>query len=498
MVGEVVGTGLCPRLGPGWWVTVFALTATTVLWGAGQFWAMPSPDLSWHGVSLLLSTWAMALMAVILLATARSRMIEPLFGGLDRAVALHRLLGPIAVGLVVVHVLLYIPTTLERGGSIADLVVPFWSPLVNNFNAVMFVLLLAAVGVAYSRRLRYERWLSLHGLMGPIFLGTSAHALLAGPTVQAFEPLRWWLWLLVFIGLGAWGYRVLIYRRAAPRCNYRVQSVTRRGADALDLVLRPHDRRLLYEPGTFVFINRPGADGGRWEPHPFSISSSPTERDLRLSIRQVGDFTRSLANLQRGDAIEVFGPFGGFTMHRFARYRRFVCIGAGIGITPFLSMLRFEATNDDFRRLWLWYVVHDAADAPYDAELREGVDRADSYVDYELWPTSERGRLTAAQVVDAVRPLEDFAVMLCGPPAFMRSMTRQFIAQGVPPERIISEDFSFHTTRPGRSSPRPDRGADGGLSTAVALPPGQGYKAAPSRSEETVLRCPSGGETAGE
>lgn len=438
------GRGWILSIAPGWWVVWGALAVTTALWAIGQAEMTQGPRLwPWMGPGLLLGDWAITLFSVILLATARSRMIEPVFGGLDRAVRLHRRLGPTAVALVLVHVALYVPPALAPGHSLGDLLVPFWSPSAASFNSVVLYLLLIWTWFAYTKWFNYEGWLSLHGLLGLIFLGTAAHALKDGPTVRAFEPLRFWMWLLVLIGFASWFYRVVLYRWVAPRYHYTVEAVQQRLDSTIDLLLRPQERRMMYEPGTFVFINRPRHKTMQRELHPFSISSSPTERFLRLSIRMLGDFTRALPGLEAGEPIGVFGPFGGFTPHRHARYHRLACIGAGIGITPFLAMLRFEMANDDFRRIWLWYVVHDAAAAPYDAEIRDTVEKAVSYIDYELWATGERGRLTAAQVAEAIRPLEDYAVMLCGSPAFVADMVRQFIALGLPRERLIAEDFFF-------------------------------------------------------
>ncbi|BBK30851.1 membrane protein [Allostella humosa] len=432
-------------MSPGWWVVLGALLVTTGLWAVGRAgMADDGPLWPWRGPGMLVAAWAITLLAVILLATARSRMIEPMFGGLDRAVRLHRRLGPIAVSLIVAHVAFYIPPTIQMGASIGDLVVPFWSPDARTFDAIVLYALLAWTALAYTRRLRYEGWLSLHGFMGPIFLGASAHSLLEGSTILAFEPLRFWMWLLVLVGMASWAYRVVFHRWLAPRFRYKVERVEPRSGDTIDLVLRPRDRRMIYEPGTFVFIRRPGDAATGGELHPFSISSSPAERNLRLSVRMLGDFTRSLASLPAGEPIEVFGPFGSFTPHRYAGYRRLVCLGAGIGITPFLGMLRFEMTNDDFRRIWLWYVVRDAENAPYDAEIRDGVLKADSWIDYDLWITPDRGRLTAAQVMAAVHPLDDYAVMLCGRPEFVGDMVRQFLAAGLPRERLIWEDFRFN------------------------------------------------------
>lgn len=398
----------------------------------------------WTGPSLLLSVWSVNLMAILLLAVVRSRWIEPLFGGLDGAVHLHRILGPVAVSIMIAHTLLYVPISLELGESVGDLLIPFSSQNARTSLSLTFIALLIGTALAYTRRFRYERWLSIHNLFGLLFIVTSIHAVSNGVTIAAFEPLRFWMWLLILVGSMSWLYRVVLYRWVHPRYPYKVHSVQRAGKDTVEISLRPQEERMLYAPGTFVFMNRPGPSGRLWELHPFSISSSPTERNLRLSVRMVGDFTRGLVTLQPGEMIELIGPFGGFTPHRYARFRRIVCIGSGIGITPFLSMLRFEASNDDFRRIWLWYVARGLEDAPYDEELRRGVETADSWVDYELWLTSERGRLTAVHIMGVLAQFDDFAVMLCGSPAFIRDMSKQFLDQGLPPGRLFAEDLFFH------------------------------------------------------
>lgn len=439
------GRGLRLSLAPGWRLVLVALAITTLLWVLGRLEAESSHAFwPWFGPSLLLAAWCVPLVAILLLAAVRSRMIEPLFGGLDRAIRLHRQLAPLTVGVLVAHVALLVPVVLSEGGSLGDLLIPFWSPEAATLESLSLIALLVWTGFAYARWWSYEGWLSLHSLIGPLFLAGLALGLSEdGSTATAYEPMRFWMWFLILVGLGAWVYRALLFRPLAPRFRYRVSEVRQLPGGVVDFRLRPRDRRMLHEPGTFVFVNRPGADGRGWELHPFSLSSSPTERDLRISAQRVGDFTNALTTLEKDEPVEVFGPFGGFTPHRYARYRRLVCIGAGIGIAPFLAMLRFEATNDDFRRIWLWYLVRSKEEAAYDEELRRGVETADSYVDYELWESARQGRLTAARVMEAVAPLDDVAVMLCGSPAFVEDMTRQFLAQGLPPARIIADDLRF-------------------------------------------------------
>jgi anti-anti-sigma factor len=435
---------------PGWILTTGFLIITTVLWAAARFPDnMPPGFWLWRGLSQLTILWSVTLMAVAMLAVVRAHALEPVFGGLDRAVRFHKIIGPSAILLLIAHVIFLALLEIKRGTSIGNVFVPFWSESARSIDILIFYALLLLAGLAYDRLMSYERWLSIHRIIGLVFLGGAAHASLEPGTIADFEPLRTWIVILILAGGTAWLYRVVLFNRLGPRYPYRLETVVSRGSHIIDLVMRPTQRRMMYEPGTFVFLRVPDMEGQQKELHPFSISSSPVDRDLRLSIRTVGDFTRRLPSLQSGTDLEVYGPFGGFTSHRFAPFRRLVFIGAGIGITPFLGMLAFELSNRDFRRIWLYYVVRDEQDAVYDSEIRgtyaeaESYLEAESYIDYALWATASRGRITAAQIAADIAPMEDYAVMLCGQLNFVSDLARQFRALGLPRDRIITEEFEF-------------------------------------------------------
>ena len=50
-----------------------------------------------------------------------------------------------------------------------------------------------------------------------------------------------------------------------------------------------------------------------WEAHPFSLSAAPDGRRLRITVKGLGDHTRSLRDVGPGTRVIVEGPFGGFT-----------------------------------------------------------------------------------------------------------------------------------------------------------------------------------------
>ncbi|MFN3233452.1 MAG: ferric reductase-like transmembrane domain-containing protein [Alphaproteobacteria bacterium] len=396
----------------------------------------------WRGASQITMLWSATLAMLSMVAVVRANALEPIFGGLNLAVRLHRKLGLAAILLLVAHVALLTADSVSKGVPIVEVLVPFSTPNARSMDILVFYALIALGFLAYDKRLRYERWLVLHRGVGLLFVLGTVHAAMEPGTINEFEPLRTWIVILLLAGAAAWTYRILLFGRFGPHYAYQLHEAKPRGSETIDLIMRPQDRRMMYEPGTFVFLGVPGFENQAKELHPFSISSSPVDRELRVSIRQIGDFTKRLSDLQKGDAIDIYGPFGSFSPQRFAKYRRLVWVGAGIGITPFLGMLAFEQDNHDFRRIWLYYVAHNQDHAVYDKEISDSFMEADSFIDYQLWDTSVRGHITAKQIADDV-VLDDYAVMLCGTPAFVADMAAQFQALGLPRSRIIAEVLEF-------------------------------------------------------
>ncbi len=277
--------------------------------------------------------------------------------------------------------------------------------------------------------------------------------------------------ILILVGLSAWAYNVVALRGMGPRYNYWVSAVRPRGNDVVDLVLKPQDQRMMFVPGAFVLLRVPGFKGMNKELHPFSIASSPVELDLQLSVVQRGDFTKFLSYLSLGQdnpdywkhrrpgkrhpvstlkpkKVYLYGPFGGFNMMRFMGYRRVVWIATGIGVTPFMSMLKFEQHNrGDIRQIWFYYLVRNEDQAIYRQEIEDLCKGANSVVNLTVWESSQHGRLSATQIAEDVG-FDDYAVMMCGTRAAVEDLSRQFMDLGLPQSRIISEELQFRASPP--------------------------------------------------
>jgi NADPH oxidase len=109
-----------------------------------------------------------------------------------------------------------------------------------------------------------------------------------------------------------------------------------------------------YAPGQWLFLNVPAVS--QWQWHPFTITSAPSDPYISVHIRQVGDFTKTLgqvlgtqtggsdfdsafANGGQMPTIRVDGPFGA-PAEDVLENEIAVLIGAGIGVTPWASVLK--------------------------------------------------------------------------------------------------------------------------------------------------------------
>jgi ferredoxin-NADP reductase len=86
----------------------------------------------------------------------------------------------------------------------------------------------------------------------------------------------------------------------------------------------------------------------------FSIASAPWESEIMIATRmRPSAFKRTLAALPAGTSLEMDGPYGELVQEDDGR--RAVFLAGGIGITPFLSMLRDAAHHGKDRAITLVY-----------------------------------------------------------------------------------------------------------------------------------------------
>jgi predicted ferric reductase/mono/diheme cytochrome c family protein len=400
--------------------------------------------------------------ALNLVLGARLRFAEALFGGLDRMYKAHRVNGQIAFALLLGHVALILASRATVSTDTAlDLLEPGAGRTVF-VGVLAFAAMTVAILLTLFVRLGHEVFVYVQRSFGFIFLAATYHVFTTDGAADESTALNVYMATLATLGIAAFVYRSLLGNVLVRRRPYTVTGVNRLDEFVTEIVMEPLQQPLQFTPGQFLFVNfRSLALGEQFRPfdvsvqrqvfsiragemsnqfHPFSITSAPHERVLRITVKAVGDYTRALRGLEEGAEAIVEGPYGSFS-HRGLPGRRQIWLAGGIGVTPFLSMARsLRYANEpavDF-----YYCVERTEEAHFLDEFRAiAARRGDFRV--SVMARDEVGLLTAERLARENGDLPEREILICGPPAMIESLRSQLLALGVPGDRIHAEEFGF-------------------------------------------------------
>ena len=207
-----------------------------------------------------------------------------------------------------------------------------------------------------------------------------------------------------------------------------------------------------FKPGQTIDLAPRDAAGaaGLAGSHTFSISSAPWQAGLTIATRMRDTpYKRALAALPVGSALDLAGPFGSLTLHG-DRKRPALLLAGGIGITPFMSMLRQADHDERDTPLLLLYSNRSRKDAAFLDELETLARRRENF---RLFPTmtapagddgwsGRKGRIDAALIESALPGIAPPIAYVAGTPAFVASMRQVLNDAGVGDDDIRSEDFA--------------------------------------------------------
>jgi ferredoxin-NADP reductase len=195
----------------------------------------------------------------------------------------------------------------------------------------------------------------------------------------------------------------------------------------------------------------PGASDDRQRT--FSLASAPHEDGLTIATRmRKSAYKQPLAAAAPGAKVRIVGPRGTMSLHDEPD-RAIVMIAGGIGITPFISVLRSEAEAERPRPMALLYSNRLPEDAAYLDELRELERRLDGFrlvltmtgMQYSDSWDGETRRIDADMVKEASRGLPRPHYYVAGTPDMAEDMRQMLDDMGIDDDDIHSEDFTGYT-----------------------------------------------------
>jgi predicted ferric reductase len=401
-------------------------------------------------LSVAIAFCSMSLMGLQFVLTARIPSIKRPFGS-DVVYFFHHQVSVVAVVLVVLHLVLL---GIDNGSTWGLLA--FWSsPLRARFAVAGLASLFTLIGLSLFRRqlrIEYITWRITHGLLA---MGAAAFAMTHMQLVGIYlaSPWKRALWsAYAACWIGTLAYARVVRPIVMKLRPYEIARIDQERGDAWTITLRPIGHAgARFAPGQFAWLTVARSPFADLE-HPFSYASSAEHPESpSFTIKAVGDFTSRIARFAAGTRVYLDGPFGAFSPDRHPEVERFVFIAGGIGITPFMSMLRTMRDRSDARSCTLIYAARSLDAMTFLEELR-ALDGALN-LEIHLVPSVAddtwrgfRGRVSLDVLRQAIpEGCQDSGceVYLCGPIPMMDAVEASLVHLGVSMGRIHSERFNL-------------------------------------------------------
>ncbi|MFC1742193.1 FAD/NAD(P)-binding protein [Nanoarchaeota archaeon] len=173
-----------------------------------------------------------------------------------------------------------------------------------------------------------------------------------------------------------------------------------------------------YMPGQFFQVYLPG-----YGEAPISVASY-SQDFLDLNIREVGNVTKKLAELKKGDTIHIRGPYGnGYPMEDFYG-KKLILIGGGSGVAPLKGIMGYvEKHRGDFGDVTLFFGYRSPDDVLFKEDLKNWKKKFNLNMSVDANPKKVKLHCDVCFVTHLVEKAklnpEGVVVFVCGPPVMM-------------------------------------------------------------------------------
>lgn len=379
----------------------------------------------------------MTLFSVNLILAGRFKFLDKYFKGLDKVYINHHKLGAISFSLLLFHPLFLVVKYFAISIREASL---FFVPFVDmpiTFGIISLLLMIVLLGLTFYSKLKYHNWKISHKFMIVVFIFAILHTLVISSDIARNDFLRYYVLILALVGLATSFHQAFLGKFLIKKLKYKIINVSKLNKDIVEIEMEPLNRKIVFNSGQFAFFVFSDKGVGN-ESHPFTISSGSTDGTLKITVKNLGDYTSLIKNLKENDEVTIDGPYGNFS-YKTVPSKSQIWIAGGIGITPFISMAK--SLNDEYS-IDLYYSVKEDKEAVYVSNIQE-ISQRNNRFKFNLWNVRDKGYINSEQILNLSNGLDSKDIFLCGPPLFMENLKNQFVSLGVDIRKIHYENFSL-------------------------------------------------------
>lgn len=214
----------------------------------------------------------------------------------------------------------------------------------------------------------------------------------------------------------------------------------------LQVELKPNEP-MDFLPGQYVdlILIDPSYEDARGPKRHFSIINTPNHKTLMFATRlRDSAFKKSLQEMPIGGEIEIHRIGGKFILPEDTT-KNYVFIAGGIGITPFMSMIRFIQENNLLHKVTLIYSNRDQESTAFFEELSK-LNNPNLKIIFTMtedpnW-TGEKRRVDSSFINEYLNEPNNYTYYMAGPPPMVEAVTNELKQAGVEQTNIITENFT--------------------------------------------------------
>jgi predicted ferric reductase len=382
--------------------------------------------------------------------------------GVDWVLQVHQLFARTALVFLLVHPFMYTlpsqPIWMMDSSQQNFLGLTLTSGLTGMLSLFALIFLVGLAIMRKSSEISYEAWRLSHVVLALVIATVGfIHTIDAGRYAQEVWMKSYWQFMLGLALLSlAWTYMIkpLIQNKNA----HEVISIKQVSLGIWELIIKHStEKKMNYQAGQFAWLKI-----GRSSPlpeNPFSIASCSNKNssDISFLIKDVGDFTRQISQLQIGQKVFIDGPYGNFGAEVFSNDQdQLVMIAGGVGIAPMISVLRQIERDQDTKflnkKILLVYGNRVAEQA---VNFKDMVN-LESFKNLEVIqlvsePTKEWQDLTGVLDTTTLEKIlsahhinpKTAQFLICGPAEMIDSVETSLDQLGAPLAHIASEKFQY-------------------------------------------------------